>query len=185
MPTITEGRLIFDFPDGWRAQKFDDWSFYRNQFIKCGDARTTCSKCKNPVAAGSKAIDVLAIDMNSCCWSIEIKDYRLHQRVKVIDLADEVALKVRDSLAVLVASRVNANDSDEKAMANAALQCSRLRVVLHLEQPAKHSKLFPRAIDPTNVQQRLKQLIKAIDPHPRVVDMGGMNGLAWSVHNHQ
>jgi hypothetical protein len=75
----------------------------------------------------------------------------------------------------------NANDADEKATAVTALRCPRLRVVLHLEQPAKHSTLFPRAIDPANVQQRLKQLIKAIDPHPLVIEMGRMNGVAWTV----
>ena len=41
--------------------------------------------------------------------------------------------------------------------------------------------LFPRAIDPANVRQRLKQLIKAIDPHPLVIEMGRMNGVAWTV----
>ena len=181
MPTITEGQLTFDFPAGWRAEKFDDWSFYRTQFIKCSDARTPCSRCNHQNVAGAKAIDILAIDGNSCCWSIEIKDYRRHMREKTIDLADEVALKVRDTLAALVAARVNANEANEKAIANAALQCSRLRVVLHLEQPAKHSKLFPRAIDLTKVQQRLKQLVKAIDPRPLVIETGRMCGVDWSI----
>ncbi len=81
----------------------------------------------------------------------------------------------------MVAAKANANDPGEKAMAKAALRCPRLRVVLHLEQPAQHSKLFPRAIDPANVLQRLKQLIKPIDPHPLVLEMSRMNGVAWSV----
>ncbi len=51
-------------------------------------------------------------------------------------------MKARDSLAALVAAKANANDADEKAMAVAALRCPRLRVVLHLEQPAKHSGSF-------------------------------------------
>ncbi len=55
-------------------------------------------------------------------------------------------------------------------MAVAALRCRRLRVVLHLEQPAKRLKLFPRAIEAADVNQRLKQPIKAIDPHPLVMD---------------
>ena len=52
---------------------------------------------------------------------------------------------------------------------------------LHLEQPAKHSRLFPRAINPANVKQQLKQLIKPIDPHPLVTETRRMNGVAWSV----
>ncbi len=28
MPSLTEDRLTFRFPDGWSASKLDDWSFY-------------------------------------------------------------------------------------------------------------------------------------------------------------
>ena len=180
MPTITEGQLTFDFPNGWQSSKFDDWSFYRNQFSKVGDAHVPCSYCQKENAAGSKAIDILAIDGNACCWVIEIKDFRLHRREKVVDLADEVALKVRDSLAVLTVARINANDANEKAMASDALKCSKLRVVLHLEQPV-HPGLHRNPINPANVLQRLKQLIKAIDPHPLVIDMRRLSSIAWSV----
>jgi len=166
MQTITEGGLEFSFPNAWLVSKFDDWSFYRNQF--------------QSVCGGVKAVDIVAVEPRVCFWNIEVKDYRQHRRTKTIDLADEVAFKVRDSLAALVAARVNANDANEKALAEAALRCPRLRVVLHLEQPAKHSKLFPRAIDPAKIQQKLKQLIKAIDPHPTVVELARMNGVAWT-----
>lgn len=37
-------------------------------------------------------------------------------------------------------------------------------------QPRKHSKLFPKAIDPSKVEQKLKQHLKAVDAHSRVVD---------------
>jgi hypothetical protein len=76
---------------------------------------------------------------------------------------------------------VNASDADEKAFARKALRSPRLRVVLHLEQPARPSTLFPRAIDPANVQTRLKQFVKAIDPHPLVLETAAMHGVAWSV----
>ena len=167
MPSITEELLTFDFPNGWQASKFDEWSFYRNQF------QSTCG--------GAKAVDILAVEHTTCLWKIEIKDYRQYPRIKTINLPEEVAMKVRDTLAAVVSARVNANDDNEKALARAALLCKRMRVVLHLEQPVKHSKLFPRAIDPAKVQQRLKQLIKAIDPHPLVLEMNRMNGVAWTV----
>lgn len=167
MPSITEELLTFDFPNGWQASKFENWSFYRNQFQK------TCG--------GAKAVDILAVEYTTCLWKIEIKDYRQHRRTKSIDLPYEVAMKVRDTLAALVSARVNANDDNEKALAQAALLCGRIRVVLHLEQPTKHSKLFPRAIDPAKVQQRLKQLIRAIDPHPLVLETNRMNYVAWTV----
>lgn len=167
MPSITEGQLTFQFPDHWKVSKFDDWSFHRNQFQN--------------VCGGAKAVDLLAVEARICFWHIEVKDYRLHRRTKTIDLADEVAFKVRDSLAALVAARANANDRAERDLANAALRCRSLRVALHLEQPATQSKLFPRAINPAAVQQRLKQLIKAIDPHPLVLETRRLGGAAWSV----
>jgi hypothetical protein len=167
MPSITEGALTFQFPEGWLIAKFDAWNFYRNQFQQ--------------VCGGAKAIDMFAIASNHCVWAIEVKDYRGHPRAKTIELTDEVACKVRDSLAALVAARVNANDEGEKRMSSAALACNRIRVVLHLEQPAKHSKLFPRAIDPAQVTQKLKQLLKAIDPHPQVVAIGRPGDVGWSV----
>ena len=168
MPSLIEGLFTLRFPEHWKVSQFDRWSFYLNQFQR--------------VCGGAKAVDVLAIEPKVCFWKIEVKDYRQHRRTKTVDLAGEIAMKVRDSLAALVAASVNANDAAEREMAMAALRCPRLRVVLHLEQPAQHSKLFPRAIDPANVQQRLRQLIKAIDPHPLVVETAQMRGVAWSVN---
>ena len=66
-------------------------------------------------------------------------------------------------------------------MAKAALSGRALRVVLHLEQPRTHSKLFPRAIDPAKVLQKLRQLVKPIDAHPLVVETSRMASLAWTV----
>ena len=31
MIEITEGKLVFTFPDKAKVTKYDDWSFYRNQ----------------------------------------------------------------------------------------------------------------------------------------------------------
>jgi hypothetical protein len=167
MPAITEGKLTFTFPEGWQISKYDDWAHYREHFIK--------------VCEGTKAMDIVALEPGACCWLLEVKDYREHRRTKTIDLADEVSEKVRDTVAGLVAAQFCANDADEKAFARKALRATGLRVVLHLEQPAKHSKLFPRAINPTNVRQRLKQLLKSIAPHPRVVEVAEMAGIPWTV----
>jgi hypothetical protein len=190
MVRIKEGNLTFEFPNGWTASKFDEWSFYKSQFSKLGEAQLVCSKCEGVVrcsdcsnrkVAGTKGIDILAIDPSVECWCIEIKDYRINRREKPSELADEVALKVRDTLAALAAARINANDDDEKRIAAEALKCRQLHVVLHLEQPVTGATLFPRSINPANVMQRLKQLIKCIDPHARVVEMHAMSPLEWSV----
>ncbi len=123
----------------------------------------------------------MAVETKKCCWIIEVKDYRLQPRTKAIDLAEEIGQKARDSLAGLAAAQVNANDTEEKAFAREALRCPRLRIVLHLEQPVTPSRLTPRAINPANVQMRLKQLVKAIDPHPLVLEKAAMHGVEWTV----
>lgn len=166
MPTIMEGNLTFQFPNAWQATKFDQWSFYRNQF--------------QSVCGGAKAIDILALDPDDRLWTIEIKDYRQQRRTKTGQLAEEVACKVRDSLAALVAAKINANDPEEKRLAQDALTAKEIRVILHLEQSMNPSKLFPR-INPANIHQKLKQLIKAIDPHPLVLESARMEGVAWTV----
>ncbi len=167
MPDIEVDGLIFNFPDNWRMSKLDEWSFYRRQFQN--------------VCGGAKAVDLLALENRQCAWFIEAKDYRNHRRTKTIEIADEVACKVRDSLAGLVAAHINADDPDQREQANSAFHANRIRVVLHLEQPAKHSKMFPRVIEPSKVKQKLKQLIKAIDPHPLVLEMNRMGNVAWTV----
>ena len=168
MPRITEGNLTFDFPHGWQVAKFDEWSFYRNQFRRlCG---------------GSKGIDILALDPASgWLWQIEVKDYREHRRPKAGGVAEEVVQKARDTLAALAAARVNANDAGEMAMADAALRSRRLRLVLHLEQPPTPSRLSPRDFDPVDIQQRLRQLAKPIDPHPLVHEINRMPNCPWTV----
>lgn len=168
MASITEGSLTFGFPAGWEVSKLDEWSFYRNQF------QNVCN--------GTKAIDILALEPGgACAWYIEIKDYRRHPRKKTGDVADETACKVRDSLALLAAANVNANNDDEKARAGLALRSRKIRVVLHLEQTTKPSRLFPRKIDLANTQQKLRQLLRAIDPHTLARETSLMDGCGWTV----
>lgn len=164
---ITEDKLSFSFPAEIKATKYDDWSFYRNQF--------------NAAFGGTKATDLIAINGDTT-WLVEIKDYRVHKRTKPIDLGDEIAIKIRDTLAGLTAAQCNANDKSEKQFARSALKAKKLRIALHLEQPQKHSRLFPRAIDPVAVQQKMKQKLKAIDAHPRVVDKHSLTSdMNWTV----
>lgn len=159
--------LTFVFPDGWTAQKYDEWSFYRNQLVRVRD--------------GIKAIDVLAMAPDHVAWFIEAKDYRVNQRTKPSALPDEVSRKVLDTLAALLPARLNATVPEEQDLASALLAAKGLRVVLHLEQPRKHSRLRPRAIDPAAVKQQLKRLLKPIDAHPVVSETHAMGSLAWRV----
>jgi hypothetical protein len=158
--------LTFTFPAGWAAEQYDLWSFYRNQFGK---------------PDGIKAIDILALSPSGAAWLVEVKDYRVYPRTKPSDIGDEVTRKVLDTLAALLPASCNANEDGEKQMATKVLRATTLRVVLHLEQPAKTSRLRPRAINALDVAQKLKRLLKAIDAHPFVAEKGRMGALTWSV----
>ena len=95
MTCLTEGNLEFRFQSD--AAHYDEWAFYRNQFQR--------------VAGGSKAIDFICLAGRGT-WLIEVKDYRVHPRTKPSCLCDEVAIKVRDTLAGIAAARCNANVPD-------------------------------------------------------------------------
>lgn len=171
MPTVTEGELTFTFPDGWHVTQYDARAFTKRFANVCG---------------GSKAVDFLAYDPQQMLWLIEVKDFRTQQRTKEKDLTlwEEVAHKVRDTLAGLFAAKVD-KSHDEHADAVRTLRAKHLRVIFHLEQPRTHSKLFPRAFEPADVQQKLKQILKAIDPHPNVVALADMRAVPWDVHPNQ
>jgi Holliday junction resolvase-like predicted endonuclease len=160
--------IEFSFPPDWEFEKYDDWVFYKNQFQSVGE--------------GQKAVDIVARDPQKTLWFIEVKDYRRYQRTKLIDLADEVAHKVRDTMAGLLASSVHAEGS-EKIKAKGFIQIKNIRVVLQLEQPKQHSRLFPRAIDPAAIQQKLRKAVKAIDAHPIVTEsLNKHKKILWDVH---
>lgn len=166
MTDIQVDGLTFTFPAPWKACKYDEWAFYRKQFSKMWD--------------GIKAVDLIAID-DQVVWFIEVKDYRQQPRTKTIDLAEKVAQKVFCTLASILPAKSHASDSLERDFARRITKGQTLRVVLHLQQPLKHSKLFPRAIDPSKVQLKLRRIVKPIDPHPKVVESTQMQGLAWTV----
>ncbi|WP_066457040.1 hypothetical protein [Castellaniella caeni] len=170
MTTIKEGSLTFQFDAGVGASKYDDWLFYRRQF-------------QNKCCSDNKAVDFLC-QADNISWLVEVKDYRQHSRTKPTELANEVARKVRDTLAGLVAAQFNATETEEKKMAHKMLRASCMRIVCHLEQPSRASRLRPQghAIEPDKLQWQLRQQLKAIDPHPLVVDAASIgHRLPWAV----
>lgn len=169
MPSLTEGHLAFHFDANWRAARYDAWKFYQDHW------KDSCG--------GNRGVDILALDPVRCLWLVEVKDYRQHFRTKTEDLASEMARKARDTLAGLIIARHRAAEPEERELAAAALGFKTLRIVLHLEQPATHSRLFPRAIDPAKIEQKLKSLVKLIDPHPRVVELNRLERCSWQVQS--
>lgn len=171
MIRLAEQQLEHTFGVDWTASKYDEWPFYQKHF--------QWSWVKDE--PGNKAVDFVAIDPEGHeLWLIELKDYRVHRRNKKIPLPDEIALKVRDSLAGLFAAAKHDAHHGHAAEAQRSLQAKRIRVVLHLEQPRKRSKLFPRPYSLADVQQKLKQRVRGIDPHPVVTEIGAPHALPWS-----
>jgi hypothetical protein len=168
MTELEEGNLVFNFPSNVdEVTKYDEWSFYRNQFSKLAD--------------GTKAVDFIFLEQDTC-WLIEVKDYRVNRRTKLIDLADEVSIKVKDTIAGLFTAKINANDRFEKNFAQSANRKSRIRVVLHLEQPTKPSKLFPAIVNEADIKSKLKSKIRAVDPHPIVMNKNSsVAAVSWTI----
>lgn len=164
MPVIRKvENLTFTFPDGWEAEKFDDWNYYRLHF----------SRQMN----GLKAVDLLAKGPDGIAYLIEVKDYRHPNTIKPTALPDAIACKVLMSLAALLPAKFHANDLVEKALAASILDCNDIKVIAHLELPNAHRPV----IDPADIRQKLKQRLAAVDRHVKVVSMKNMGGLAWSV----
>lgn len=164
MPLIKQvENLQFIFPNGWVADKFDDWKFYRGHF----------SKQMN----GLKAVDLLAKGPDGVAYFIEVKDYRHPDTIKPSGLADAIAGKVLMSLAALLPAKHRANDQNEQALAASILDCQNFRVIAHLELPQAHRPV----IDPADIKQKLRQRLAAVDRHVKVVSIANMQNLAWAV----
>lgn len=152
---LNEGGLSFKFVGVDFAEKYDDWRHYRGVF--------------NSACDSSKAVDFV-VSKEGTLWLIEVKDYRAHIRTKPSDLADEVMLKVRDTMAGLVSAAFVGADAHENKTSRSALEKNRLKVVLHLEQPSKPSRLHPVSVKPADILMKLKQKLRFADCHPTVVD---------------
>lgn len=151
-----EGALGFDFPDDWQVCPLDRTSFYKQRFQSFG---------KSAGGKGAKSVDFVAFAQRAKeLWLIEVKDYRQGPREKPIDLVQEVAEKVRDSLACIHAMAANAG-GDDQTFARQALRRPRIRIVLHLEQPSKPSRLKPVAVPSVDLKQKIQQALRAVDPH--------------------
>lgn len=155
--------LLFSFPQGWRVSKYDEWGFYRNQFVRQQN--------------GLRAVDLLVVAADDTAYLIEVKDYRNPSADKPSDLPSVLAEKVLHTLAAMLPARLGATNSAESQMASAVLAAKNLRIILHVEQPRRRIPL----IDPADLQQKLKRLVRAIDPHVKVVSARNLGKLPWQV----
>lgn len=139
---------------------------------------------------GRRACDVVAVEIASApvtTWLIEAKDFRVitdpPRPSHIGGLAQTVAGKAMHTLAGLADAAVNAVVASEKDHATIALAALAKRVVLHLEpHSGPYSALFPAGF-PASVLQKLKQLVKAIDPNSLVLNIANTpaSGVPWTV----
>lgn len=97
-----EGCLRFKFGESWNVEKYDDSPAYRKGIERLDE---------------SKAVDFIAAHANRILFFVEVKDFRgskaeQRQRLREGQLDHEVATKVRDSIAGLVAAHRNASEPE-------------------------------------------------------------------------
>ncbi len=173
MTTLPVDSLQFTFAPAVAAQVYDTWQHYQPVW-RYADG-------------GHKAVDVVAIEDNSTTWLIEAKDFRIitnpPKPSNVAGLAQTVAGKAADTLTGLADTAVQGIDATEREHAAAALAAPTRRVVLHLEpHTGPRSKLFPTNFS-ASVLQKLRQLVKPIDPNPLVLNIANTPaaGVPWTV----
>jgi hypothetical protein len=164
-----EGRLKFVFSDELRVFRPGTSAYYTRHFQRfCG---------------GSKETDFTAWDESArTLWLIEVKDYSTSARTKTLDLFDEVAQKVRDTLALLASATANANPdkADTREFSRSCLPADRIRVVLHLELSARPSnKLHPPLKLGADATQTLRMKLRCIDSHALVVSKDLPSKVPW------
>jgi hypothetical protein len=171
----TEGNLTFEFPDDWPVCRPASTSFYTRHF------QHFCN--------GSKEMDFLVFDPHQrIIWFIEVKNYRVDRRTKHEELADEVAQKTRDVLAMLPVAGVRDNGISQPGNLQVhdfwkqAREAVDMRVILHCELPASSSRLFPGVKDAANLQTKLSQKLRCIDTHALFTDRSMAHALPWTVN---
>jgi hypothetical protein len=176
MPVLQVESFQFTFNPDVAAQCYDQWQHYRNIW--------------NTGGRNQKAVDVIAVEnpaAPAATWLIEAKDFRVvtdpPKPSHIAGLAETVASKAEDSLAGLAHAAANASVVLEKNHAAIAMASPTKRIVLHLEpHTGPHTALFPAGF-PASVLQKLRQLVKAIDPNPLILNIANTPaaGVPWVV----
>jgi hypothetical protein len=169
MTTLSDARIEHVFPSTWSVTKYDDWPYVRDHVV-------------NAFVGKNKCVDFLALDpAKDTLWLVEAKDFRHHGREKEISAPEELALKIRGTLVGLVAAAKHHAPHKHQSLAQAFLRAAHLRIVFHLEQPTNPSKLLPRVCASAAELQKLKQMVRIIDPHPMVVDSRSKLQPPWAI----
>ena len=191
--SITEGAVTLVFLREYGVMKYDESKFFKEKFqriqFKIKKKFNKASQKPNSTQrgfssifldCGTKAVDFVYVTSDTT-WLIEITDYRPGNVFpKPSELADEILQKVRDTLAGLAAASANADNHEEKEIAQRALEKQKWCVALHLEQPP----VQPQVINPSSVSDKLCSRLTGIAPEGVTIvnleRMQSMNGqLPW------
>ncbi len=141
MPTpLDVEKQRFEFGESWTvAFKYDDTKFYREGMERLkGDIEG--------VTQSTRAMDVVALHDSAGLLLLEAKDFRGHRiankpHLKEGEVAVEVALKARDTIAgVLGAARKAVDEFDAKTLASALEPSANVTVVLWLEDEVQRDE---------------------------------------------
>ena len=157
MNQFEESRLRFEFGERWRVFKFDTHPYYRTQMKRLDD---------------TKAIDFLGILDSKELYFIEVKNYRAYRiesKDKLPTLPVEVAQKIRDSLACMIAAYRNSSNS-EHWKPYVELLCDTnhtIKVIVWIEEdfPPSHPHLRQKALASMRTKafkQKLSWLTKRV-----------------------
>ncbi|NLG14461.1 MAG: hypothetical protein GX561_09720 [Lentisphaerae bacterium] len=177
--------LHFHFEDNWKVVKYDETPYYKTQLKNQRSCKI--NKKDKSVISGLKGVDLVALQpQDNTLYLIECKDYRLHSRKKNLHPVEEFYQKTMDTLAGLLPSALCGTSGDPNTRMLKALvrSAEHIRLVFHFEQAETTNKLMPRAYDIADLQQKLRGLLKAIDPYVLVVDIDTLRRTAkvdWTV----
>lgn len=166
MESVEVDGIRFTFDDGWLVSRWDETAFHR-RFSRVG--------------AGTKACDLVAIPPDGDdLWLVEVKDYSVHPRTKQMSLETEIGEKAKGTLSGLWAAWGRANVDEERELARRARRRKNIRVVLHLEQRAVPSRLYPDVKLAADLRMKLKQAVHPIDPHALISSSDRPGNVAWT-----
>ncbi len=155
MARIKEDKIQFDFGESWSVMKYDGHADYRNGIQKL-------QSLNNEENRGTKAVDILGI-IGDELYFIEIKDfrdYRIENKPRIgKDLAIEMALKVRDTVAgISGACRVSSTTEDWRLFAEGLIGKRMIRMVLWMEEDSH----YPSAVERNRHKARQSVLLEEL-----------------------
>jgi hypothetical protein len=176
MPTtITERHLEFTFGDAWNVLRYD------NEDERADGKKTGHPFYRDQVSRleGAKAVDFVGTHGGDTAYLVEVKDFRGYRirnkrRITTNELATEIAQKVRDTLAGLVAAKRNHPAPGVLGSVAAMLMNPKrtIRIVLWLEDDLSHRNLMQWKAEQAVLTDKIKTRIGWFSSRVLVVDQG-------------